>query len=306
MTASSKYFDQVQLLMDVLPTVRQESSLALKGGTAINLFYRDMPRLSVDIDLLWLPVADRSSSLKEIDETLNRITLLITDRNPRITAKRLHDRRIGLPQIFVERDQVEIKIETSTVARGTVMPTCSMTTSDSVTQQFGLLRMNVVSFEDVYAGKIAAALDRKHPRDLFDIMILYENEGISDKLFRVFMVYAASSRRPMHELLAPTKPVREDWYDNLFEGMNLREVSLNALTETGQRLHKDVVSRLTGKIVTFLLSLHDAEPDFGLIGLPNAAELPAVRWKLFNLEKLKQQNPEKHAEQRRALERLFR
>ena len=306
MTASSKYFDQVQLLMDVLPTVRKESSLALKGGTAINLFYRDMPRLSVDIDLLWLPVADRSSSLKEIDDALNRITFLIRDRNPKITAKRLHNRRIGLPQIFIERDQVQIKIEASTVARGAVMPACALMTSDSVTKLFGLLKMNVVSFEDVYAGKIAAALDRKHPRDLFDIMVLYENEGISDELFRVFMVYAASSHRPMHELLAPTIPVRRDWYDNLFQGMNLREVSLNALTETGKRLHKDVASRLTGTIATFLLSLHDAEPDFGLIGLPNAAELPAVRWKLLNLEKLKQKNPEKHAEQRKALERLFR
>ena len=292
--------------MDVLPTVRKESSLALKGGTAINLFYRDMPRLSVDIDLLWLPIADRSSSLKEIDDALNRITFLITDHNPRITAKRLPDRRIGLPQIFVERDKVEIKIEISTVARGTVMPTHTMITCDSVTKQFGLLKMNVVSFEDVYAGKVAAALDRKHPRDLFDIMVLYENEGISDDLFHVFMVYVASSRRPMHELLAPTKPIREDWYDDLFEGMNLREVSLEALTETGQQLHKDVASRLTGKIATFLLSLHDAEPDFGLIGLPNAAELPAVRWKLFNLDKLKQQNPRKHAEQRSTLERLLR
>ncbi len=292
--------------MDVLPAVRMESTFALKGGTAINLFYRDMPRLSVDIDLLWLPIEDRSSSLKEIDNALDRISLLITDHNSSTTAKRLSDRRIGLPQIFVERDKVEIKIETSTVARGTVMPTRTMMTCDSVTKQFGLLKMNVVSFEDAYAGKIAAALDRKHPRDLFDIMILYENEGISDELFRVFMVYVASSRRPMHELLAPTKPIREDWYDDLFEGMNLKEVSLESLTETGQRLHKDVSSRLTDKFATFLLSLHDAEPDFGLIGIPNAAELPAVRWKLFNLEKLKQENPKKHAEQRSRLERLFR
>ena len=54
----------------------------------------------------------------------------------------------------------------------------------------------------------------------------------------------------------------------------------------------------------FLLSLHDGEPDFKAIGLPQAAELPAVRWKLLNLEKLKARNPEKHAEQRRKIEEI--
>ncbi len=71
-------------------------------------------------------------------------------------------------------------------------------------------------------------------------------------------------------------------------------------------LYADIRSRLEGRIAAFLLSLHDAEPDFGLIGLPEAAKLPAVRWKLLNLEKLRQANPRKHDAQRTALENLFR
>lgn len=52
---SEPYRAQMDLLLQVLPLVAKEESFALKGGTAINLFVRDMPRLSVDIDLTWLP-----------------------------------------------------------------------------------------------------------------------------------------------------------------------------------------------------------------------------------------------------------
>lgn len=48
------YRRQVQLLVRVLPLVDTEKCFALKGGTAINLFYRALPRLSVDIDLLYI------------------------------------------------------------------------------------------------------------------------------------------------------------------------------------------------------------------------------------------------------------
>lgn len=56
-----------------VPFVATEKEFALKGGTAINLFIRDMPRLSVDIDLTYVPVADRATSLKAIDAGMKRI-----------------------------------------------------------------------------------------------------------------------------------------------------------------------------------------------------------------------------------------
>lgn len=165
--------------------------------------------------------------------------------------------------------------------------------------------MQVLAFEDVFSGKICAALDRQHPRDLFDIKILYDNEGLTDDLFRVFMVYLASARRPMHEILSPNSPVSEVLFNEQFVGMMLYNISMETLDEARVRLQTDIRKRLTGDIAKFLLSLHDAEPDFQLIGLPEAANLPAVRWKLLNLEKLKRDNISKHAEQRGALEELF-
>lgn len=118
------------------------------------------------------------------------------------------------------------------------------------------------------------------------------------------MVYVASSAQPIHELLAPRTPLREDLYDGEFVGMTRHEVSLHALADTARTLHGDIRSRLHGDVAAFLHSLHDAEPDFRLLGLPSAADLPAVRWKVFNLNKLRDTNPAKHAAQRAALERL--
>ena len=114
--------------------------------------------------------------------------------------------------------------------------------------------------------------------------LLYENEGLTEDLFRVFMVYVASSGRPMHELLAPAMPQRDEVYDKEFAGMTRDSISTESLDETRIRLHADIRQRLTGDIAAFLLSLHDAEPNFDLIGLPEAATLPAIRWKLVKLE----------------------
>ena len=300
-----RYVAQVRLLLSVLPDIAAETVFALKGGTAINLFYRDMPRLSVDVDLTYLPVADRQSSLEDMDDAFSRIVAAITERNPRVKARRIAGGGDNDTRIMVSDGSAQIKIETSPVTRGAVYPARTMVASETVTEQFGFVETNVLAFEDLYGGKLHAALDRQHPRDLFDVKLLYENEGLTDGLFRVFMVYVASSGRPMHELLAPARPCREDLYDVEFSGMTRETVSRNALADTGRRLHADIKSRLKGEVTEFLLSLHDAAPDFGLIGLPEAGGLPAVRWKLINLEKLKQADPEKHAVQRRALENLF-
>jgi len=300
-----RYVDQVRLLLGLMPDIAREDVFALKGGTAINLFYRDMPRLSVDIDLTYLPVGDRETSLRDIDETLDRIMTAIAKRNPRILAQRIAGGGNNDTRIMVSDGQTRIKIETSPVARGTVRPPTRMMASDVVVDQFGFAEMNVLSFEDLYGGKLHAALDRQHPRDLFDVKLLYDNEGLTDDLFRVFMVYVASSGRPMHELLAPTAPLDEALYDDEFVGMTREMVTKEELADTRERLHADIRGRLKGDTAEFLLSLHDAEPDFDLIGLPDSSSLPAVRWKLMNLEKLKRDNPEKHAAQREELKNLL-
>lgn len=69
----SPYFKQVQLLLRVMPYIAMEKRFALKGGTAINLFVRNMPRLSIDIDLVWLPLEPRKQTLEKMSSALRVI-----------------------------------------------------------------------------------------------------------------------------------------------------------------------------------------------------------------------------------------
>ena len=161
-----RYIDQVRLLLSVLPDIAAEKVFALKGGTAINLFYRDMPRLSVDIDLTYLPLEDRETSLQDIDETLKRIISAIAGRNPAVRVERIAGGGNTDTRILVRDNRSQIKIETSPVTRGALHPPVIMKASDTATDRFGFVEMNVLAFEDLYGGKLHAALDRQHPRDL--------------------------------------------------------------------------------------------------------------------------------------------
>ncbi|MEM6537364.1 MAG: nucleotidyl transferase AbiEii/AbiGii toxin family protein [Pseudomonadota bacterium] len=302
--AREEYAEQVRLLVQVLPVVAEEAVFALKGGTAINLFYRDLPRLSVDIDLNYLPVEDRQTSLAAINEAMDRIAAG-AGKMRGVTTRRIASGGGGATRVQVQSSNAIVKIETSPVTRGVVFDPELKRVSGAVEDEFGFAETNVVSFEDLFAGKLHAALDRQHPRDLFDVKLLYENEGLTDDLFRAFMVYVASSNRPAHEILAPNLTDLGPAYEREFVGMAKEPVDLDALLETRTKLFADVKSRLTGSAAGFLRTMQAGEPDFDIIGLPDAADLPAIRWKVLNLQKIVSQNPSKHAEQTTALEAIL-
>jgi predicted nucleotidyltransferase component of viral defense system len=303
--ARDAYAAQVALLVRLLPFIAEEEVFALKGGTAINLFYRDMPRLSVDIDLTYLPVRDRAESLADIDKTLDRIVASASRGIPRLDARRIEGGGGGATRIKARLDGAEVKIETSPVTRGVVHDPERREVSAAVEDEFGYASIQVVSFEDLFGGKLHAPVDRQHPRDRFDIKLLYENEGFTDALFRTFLVYVASSPRPAHELLSPSLSKLDEPFAREFVGMTTVAVTLEELAETRDRLFADLRKRMDADTRRFLTSLHDGEPDFEAIGLPQAASLPAVRWKLLNLNKLSAENPEKHKAHREELEKLF-
>ncbi|WP_425410017.1 nucleotidyl transferase AbiEii/AbiGii toxin family protein [Hyphococcus sp.] len=302
--ARETYLAQVRLLMRLLPVVSTESAFALKGGTAINLFYRNMPRLSVDIDLAYLPIEDRATSLSAIDAAFDRIMAQI-NKLPGVNAQRIAGGGGGDTRVLVTADGVTVKIETSPVMRGAIGKPRLMRTTDAVEDAFGFVATNVLAFDDLYAGKLHAALDRQHPRDLFDVKLLYKNEGLTDDLFRVFLVYAACSSRPMHELLAPNEREIAEDFAREFAGMTAEPVNIDALLSARKRLIGDIQARLNGNAADFLRTLQAGEPDFTLIDLPQAAELPAIKWKILNLKKLMADNPDKHNAQTEALATLI-
>ena len=290
MTAE-RYLAQVQLLMRAIPEIDREDMFALKGGTAINLFVRDLPRLSVDLDLVYLPVADRESSLGAVREGLARIGDRLERLGLHVARQLLKDgKRLG-----VSEGTSAIKIEVSPVLRGTVFEPERRSVSPAVQERFGFAEMQLVSDADLYAGKIAAALDRQHPRDLFDVFFLFENGGIDDDLFRAFLIYLVSHDRPAVELLDPNRQDLSLPYEHEFIGMTIDEVPLDTLLETRERLIGEIQSRARQDgPKRFLTSFHALEPDWKSIGFDEEiGQLPAIRWKLLNLEKLREQNPKK-------------
>ncbi|MBF7054132.1 nucleotidyl transferase AbiEii/AbiGii toxin family protein [Halomonas sp. KAO] len=303
--AREAYEAQVALLVRLLPYIAEEDIFALKGGTAINLFYRDLPRLSVDIDLTYLPVKDRAESLAEINDAMNRMATAIERGIKGAKTQRIKGGGGGATRVLARLGSAEIKIETSPVTRGVVHDPAICSVSEAVEDEFGYAEIQLVSFEDLFGGKLLAAVDRQHPRDLYDVKLLYEHEGLTDDLFRTFLIYIASSPRPAHELLNPNFIEIDQPYAQEFEGMTKSPVSLDELLESRTQLIADIQSRLDDDAKRFLLSLHDGNPDCAAIGRPQAADLPAVRWKLFNLNKLIGQNAEKHIAQRKALSALF-
>src|SRR5215469_13577908 len=183
MPVDKSYRKQVALLVKIVPLVAKEAVFALKGGTAINLFLRNMPRLSVDIDLTYLPVKDRAHSLQEIDAAMRRIAKEIQRgiQGAKVSASVPKDEK-AITKLIVRVDGAQIKVEVTPVLRGCVFEPTVRSVSDRVEAEFGFAEMQIVSVADLYAGKIVAALDRQHPRDLYDVRDLLHHEGIDDKL----------------------------------------------------------------------------------------------------------------------------
>jgi predicted nucleotidyltransferase component of viral defense system len=281
------YQRQVALLTRVLPFVAEEKAFALKGGTAINLFIRDMPRLSVDIDLTYLPVDDRATSLAAIDAAMLRIMDRIERGIPSVTvaSSRVQGDNI-VTKLVVRAEGVQIKIEVTPVLRGTVYEPSVMRVAPAVEDAYGFAEIQVVSFADLYAGKIVAAMDRQHPRDFFDVRDLLANEGVSDELRRAFLIYVVSHPRPMAEILDPNRKPLENEYQRGFEGMTSTPVTLDDLVAAREAIIDIMVGQMPDHHRHFLVGFKRGTPDWTLLDIPAAECLPAVRWKQLNLDQL--------------------
>lgn len=287
MDRTSVYYQQVQLLVQLLPLVAEEACFALKGGTAINLFVRDLPRLSVDIDLVYLPMNNRDKALGDIRQALSRISKRITDTLANVTVFEVFKDKTDALRLIIGRNNVKVKIELSPVLRGTVYEPDTLTVCDRVEDEFGYAEMRVVALSDLYAGKICAALDRQHPRDLFDVKYLLGNEGITEEIKKAFLVYLISHPRPIAELLNPTLKEIKHLYEGEFVQIEEEDVSLDELESTRKELIRLINASLTKEDKQFLLSFKNKKPDWRLLNLDGVEDLPAVKWKLMNLEKMK-------------------
>ena len=206
-------------------------------------------------------------------------------------------------KLTCQTQNAQIKVEVNTTIRGTLLPPRTMDIVDKVEDDFGrFVSVNVVSNAELFGGKICAALDRQHPRDLFDIHHMMQNEGLTDEIRMGFIAMLLSHGRPIHEIIRPNFQNQEQIFEAQFEGMSFAPFSYADYEGTREKLVQDINSGWTDNDRDFLLSFKRGEPDWSLYPHENLQNMPAVKWKLLNIQKLIKQNSDKHMEQLKALE----
>lgn len=295
------YADTVRLLLAVAPDVFANDIFAMKGGTAINLFVRDMPRLSVDIDVVYLRGRRRATALQAINQELAAIATRVAPLGVQTRLVRAKD--LGDTKLIVENDANQVKIEVNVVFRGSVLPVERRPLSAKTSDLFGVeFELPVLAPDRLYASKLVAALDRQHPRDLFDVWQLYESGDISDGMVECFVIYLAGHNRPPHEVLFGNDKDIAGEYERAFVGMTEVDCSLETLLDARARMRRELPQRLSTAHRQFLSGLARAEPDWSLVQCRHAAQLPALRWKLANLETFRKRRPDDFAAQSAALD----
>jgi len=296
------YKAQVDLLIKILPIIDEEKVFALKGGTAINLFIRDLPRLSVDIDLTYLPFDDRKSALQTITSSLRKIGSHIQEAIPNSTVNEVAQKDGTIAKLMVQTEEAQIKIEVNTIMRGHLFEPDRYALSGAVQDVFEqFAEITVVSKAELFGGKICAALDRQHPRDLFDIHYLLQNEGLTQNIKYGFISALLSHNRPIHELLSPNLLDQREAFEQQFVGMTNAAFTYEDFEVTRNQLIEEIQKMLTGEDRAFLISFAEGEPKWSFFPYETLKKLPAIQWKLQNIRKLIKANPDKNTAQKKVL-----
>lgn len=208
--------------------------------------------------------------------------------------------------MFVQSQNAQIKIEVNTTTRGHIQPVRLLQVNDKVQERFKkFAAIQVVSDAELYGGKICAALDRQHPRDLFDVYLLFKESGITEDIKNGFIAALVSHMRTMHEVLQPHLLDQRSAFEKQFKGMS----DITFTYEDFERIRKQLIEKINSILTetdrTFLLGFKRGNPDWNLFPVTGLKDMPAVQWKLLNLQNLIKSNHGKHKELLSKLESLF-
>ena len=296
------FLKQTELVIRCLPLIERYPSFSLKGGTAINLFVRDMPRLSVDIDLTYVPFSDRETALDDIDLTLKNIAQAIKSHIPRteVQNKTISQKVVRLS---VYTDEAQIKIEPNLVLRGTVYPVEERELCQEAQNQFEMfVKASCLAEAELFAGKLCAALDRQHPRDLFDTKKLFDQKHLTPNLMEGFLFCLFSSKRPLIEILQPNFLDQESTLTNQFAGMAVESFTYTMFENERKRLLAAIHKNMTPQQKQMIISFAEGQPDWLY---EDWGKYPGIAWKLQNINKLKHKNPDKYRDQITQLEKAI-
>lgn len=294
------YAQKVELLLRLIPIVMEEGVFVIHGGTAINLFLKNLPRYSVDIDLTYTPINDRAKSLEDINLHLKSIC----DKAKR-AFKGMHIvPNFSTCKLLCEYHGKQVKIEVNQTKRGIVGgEALTIPLSDKAQDEFSLYcEAKIVPLTLLYGGKIAAALSRQHPCDLFDVK--YMEQPLAD--CREGLIFCLlGSDRPIHESFTPRLIDQREAMENQFVGMTDIEFTYDEFEETRSKLISDVNAMMTEADRRFLVSFELAEPEWDGYEFEYFKDYPSVQWKLLNLKKLAKQNPHKLQEEADKLQQIL-
>ena len=299
------YIDAVKLMLHIAPDVFEGNPFALKGGTAINLFVREMPRLSVDLDLVYVHRdTPRQTALEEISASLQSIAHRLEKAG--LSTRKVGNTEMGDTKLLIDQGTTMVKIEVNTVLRGTVHPVASRPLVHAASERFmAELSVPVLSDAELYGGKLVAALDRQHPRDFFDVREMFLAGHFNPGVVDCFVCYLAGHNRTVHDVLFSRDKKLSAFFEEQFVGMTDRPVSVGELEQARADLRNTLGAHLQDRHKRFLLGLVRLEPEWDLLPFPHLREMPALKWKILNLENLKRRNPKRFKLQSTELARYF-
>lgn len=289
-----RFVKQVELLLRVAPEISRIEEFALHGGTAINLFFHNMPRLSVDIDLTYIPVDNRINDLHNISLLLRKLSERLKKTVPAIQTHSKY-RGDNEEKLFCRLNNQEVKIEVNTINRGIIGPVEHRILCDAAQEKFNtFFEMKLVPIGQLFGGKIVAALDRQHPRDIFDTMHMLNNIGLTNQIMVGFLFCLFSSKRPFVELLNPNQVDQGNVIENQFKGMTNARFDIQSFEKERERLIKALKENLADNQKEMIISVAKGEPvwlyeDWG--------KFPGIAWELKNIEELKKKNQAKFISQ---------
>ena len=297
------YKSQAALLIDILPEIAKEDNLALHGGTAINLFHFNMSRLSVDIDLTFVPFSDnRDEDLDKIRQSLESVKSRLKTTFPHI---RFEDEKRTEEELklLCTKDAATVKVEVNQINRGLIAEPCTKVLCSRAEDEFDrFCEIKTVSVGQLWGGKLNAALERQHPRDIFDVKNMLQKIGFTEEIKQGFLFFLLCGKRPIDEIINPNFTNQRVIFESQFSGMTDEEFTYEEFEKTRKVLVQVIQETLTDSEKEFLLSFVSGNPNWENF---DYSKYPAIKWKQLNIKKLKEENPIKFRESVRKLEDLL-
>ena len=201
-------------------------------------------------------------------------------------------------KLFIRRGLIQVKVEVNHVFRGTILPVEIRKLNPEAERIFTTqLAVPMLATAELYGSKLVAAMDRQHPRDIFDVVGLYETMGLTAEIVECFVCYLAGHNRPVHEVLFSNDNDLAASFENEFQGMTREPITLSKLEKMRQQIQRELPLKLTANQRRFLTGVVSGEPDWQSMRCPHLEKMPALQWKLQNLLKLRKTNSSKFARQ---------